>query len=78
MSYGKGGGHYGTLTKVGCNRGHCSLAAIKLGTPGIIKFFWSFFVKKQHNVSFPRITYDIVFSTKKWCLSTNQSGKEKL
>ena len=25
----------------------------------------------------PRITFDIVFSTKKWCLSANQSGIEK-
>ena len=42
------------------------------------KNFWSFFVKKRHNLSFPRITYDIVFSTKKWCLGANQSGIEKL
>jgi hypothetical protein len=42
------------------------------------KIFWSFFVEKQHNLSFPRLTYGIVFSTKKWCLSANQSGIEKL
>ena len=35
-------------------------------------------VKERHNLSFPRITYDIVFSTKKWRLSANQSGIEKL
>ena len=44
---------------------------------GIIKFFGPVFVK-QHNLSFPRIKYDIVFSTKIWCLSANQSGIEKL
>ena len=32
------------------------------------KMFWSFFVKKQHNLSFPRITYDIVFFHKKMVL----------
>ena len=31
---------------------------------GIIKFFGLFFVKKRHNLSFPRITYDIVFPQK--------------
>ena len=24
--------------------------------------------------AFPKMTYDIIFSTKKWCLSANQSG----
>ena len=45
---------------------------------GIIKNFGLFFVKKRHILSFPKMTYDIVFSTKKWCLSANQSGIEKL
>ena len=35
---------------------------------GIIKFFGLFFVKKQHYLLFPKITYDILFSTK---LDTN-------
>jgi len=42
------------------------------------KNFWSFFVKKRDNLLFPRLTYDIVFSTKKMVLSANQSGIEKL
>jgi hypothetical protein len=37
-----------------------------------------FFVKKRHNLLFPKITYEIVFSSKKWCLSANQSGIEEL
>ena len=44
-------------------------------TPEIRK---KIFQKKGQILSFPKMTYHIVFSSKKWCLSTNQSGIEKL
>ena len=42
------------------------------------KHFWSVFVKKWRNLLFPRITYGIVFSTKRRCLGANQSGIQKV
>ena len=53
---------FGTWSKNGWTKKSCKWPKNQFG---IIKFFGVFFVKKRHNLMFPRITYDIVFSTKK-------------